>query len=152
MPALHDFLARFRPAGSPGAAARAAVPADAARELEEELGPVLALLADADAERGRIIAGAQGDADQVIAGAHAQATAIAADADRRARAARDEAARRAVALAKDAGAAAVDGATRQAGRIGELAGQRRPALVSRAVESIRQLGADGSARSGADGP
>jgi len=144
MPALHDFLARFRPAGSPGAAARAAVPADPSLGLEAELGPVLALLADADAERGRIIAGARRDAEQITAGARAQAADIAADADRRARAARDEAARQVVALAQDEAATAVDGATRQAARIGELAGQRMPALVSRAADSIRRLRADGS--------
>ena len=144
MPQLRDFLARFRPAGSPGAAARAAVPADPARELEAELGPVLMLLADADAERERIIAQARGDAERITAEARAQAAAIAADAERRARTARDEAARDAMALARDEAARAMDGATRQAARTGELAGQRMPALVSRAVDSIRQLGADGS--------
>jgi hypothetical protein len=55
MPELRDFLARFRPAGAPGTAARAAVPADRSRELEAEVEPVLALLEDTDAERKRII-------------------------------------------------------------------------------------------------
>jgi len=144
VPQLRDFLARFRPAGSPGAAARAAVPADPARELEAELDPVLMLLADADAEREQIIARARGDAERITAQARAQAAAIAADAERRARTARDEAARDVMAMARDEDARAMDDATRQAARTGELAGQRMPALVERAVESIRQLGADGS--------
>src|SRR5512135_1507062 len=50
---LRDFLARFRPAGTPGAA-RAGVPADRPAELEAEVGPVLALLAGTDAECGRL--------------------------------------------------------------------------------------------------
>lgn len=56
MPALRDFLARFRPAGPPGAAARAGVPADRSRELEgrdrsgwaDRRSRLAALLAEAD--------------------------------------------------------------------------------------------------------
>jgi hypothetical protein len=40
-----DFLRRFRPAGTPEAAARAGVPVDRAAEAAGELEPVLALLA-----------------------------------------------------------------------------------------------------------
>jgi vacuolar-type H+-ATPase subunit H len=144
MPQLRDFLARFRPAGSPGAAARAAVPADPASELEAELGPVLMLLSGTDAERDQVIARARSDAERITAEARAEATAIAADAERRARAARDEAARDVMALVRDEAARAIDDARQQAARTGELAGQRMPALVSRTVDSIRQLGADGS--------
>ena len=144
MPQLRDFLARFRPAGSPGAAARAAVPGDPSRDLEAELGPVLMLLADADAGRAGIAAAARRDAEQITAGARAQAAGIAADAERRARSARDEAAREAMSVAQDEAARTTDDARRQAARIGELAGQRMPALVGRAVDSIRRLRADGS--------
>jgi hypothetical protein len=49
VPDLRDFLSRFRPAGAPGAAL-AGVPADRRRELEAEVGPVLALLAGTQAE------------------------------------------------------------------------------------------------------
>jgi vacuolar-type H+-ATPase subunit H len=139
MPALRDFLVRFRPAGPPGAAARAGVPADRSRELEAEVGPVLALLENADAERERIIAQARRDADQITAAARAEAAAIAADAGRRAGVARAEAARQAMALARDEAAQAVDSAMRQAMRTRELAGQRMPALASRAVDTIRKL-------------
>jgi len=107
MPALRDFLARFRPAGPPGAAARAGVPADRSGELAAEVGPVLALLESTDAERERIIAQARRDAGQITAAARAEEAAIAADAGRRARAARAEAARQAMALARDEAARAV---------------------------------------------
>jgi len=44
-----DILYRFRPAGAPGAAGAAGVPVDRAADLEAELAPVLALLADTEA-------------------------------------------------------------------------------------------------------
>ena len=37
MPDLRDFLSRFRPAGTPGAAARPGVPVDRVAEREAEL-------------------------------------------------------------------------------------------------------------------
>jgi len=139
MPQLRDFLAHLRPAGAPGAAARAGGPADQSRELEAEVGPVLALLEDAAAEREQIIAQARREADEITAAARAEAAAIAADADRRARAARAEAARQAMTLAQVETARSVDSARRQAVRTRELAGQRLPALVSHTVDAVRQL-------------
>ncbi len=144
MPALRDFLARFRPAGPPGAAARAGVPADRSGELEAEVGPVLTLLESTDAECERIIAQARRDAGQITAAAQAQAAAIAADAGQRARAAREEAARQVVTMARDEAAGTVDSARQQARNTRELARQRMPALVSRAVDAIRQLQRDGT--------
>jgi cell division septum initiation protein DivIVA len=142
MPQLRDFLARFRPAGSPGAA-RAGVPADRSRELQAEVSPVLALLDGTNAERERIIAQARRDAEQIIAAARAEAAVITAEAAQRAEAARDEAARQVMVLARDEAARSVAGARRQARRTRELARRRMPALVSQAVEEIRQLGPDG---------
>jgi hypothetical protein len=78
---LRDFLSRFRPAGAPGAA-RVGVPADRSRELEAELGPVLALLAGTDAECRRIITRARRDAEQITAEARAEAAAIAAASEK----------------------------------------------------------------------
>ena len=144
MPALRDFLARFRPAGPPGAAARAGVPADRSRELEAEVGPVLALLESTDAERMRIIAQARRDADQITAAARAEAAAIAADAEQRAERAREQAAQQVVASAREETAGTVDSARQQAMNTQELARQRMPALVSRAVDAIRQLQRDGT--------
>jgi vacuolar-type H+-ATPase subunit H len=144
MPALRDFLARFRPAGSPGAAARAGVPADRSRELEAELGPVLALMDGTDATRERIIDQARRDAEQIVAGARDRAAVIAADAERRAESAREEAARQVMARAQDEAARAVAAAGQEAARTRQLAGQRMPALVSQAVDTIRQLRFEGS--------
>ena len=88
MPEGRDFLDRFRPAGAPGSAARAGVPADRARELADELDPVLALLDDTHAECQRIIAGAGQEAERIMAAARSEAGRIAADAGTRARTAR----------------------------------------------------------------
>ena len=52
---VRDFLDRFRPAGVPGTASRAGVPADLAGEPAGELQTVLALLVGTDAECGRKI-------------------------------------------------------------------------------------------------
>ena len=49
-----DFLARFRPVGTPGPAAPAGVPADRVTELAVELGPVLESLADTQVEAAAI--------------------------------------------------------------------------------------------------
>ena len=139
MPALRDFLARFRPAGTPGAAARAGVPADRSGELEAEVGPVLMLLHDTAAERDQIIARARRDAEQMTAAARAEAAVVAADAERRAEAAREEAARQVMALAREEAARTVDSARQQAAATRELARQRMPDLVSRTVDLIRHL-------------
>lgn len=142
MPQLHDFLARFRPAGPPGAAARAGVPADRSRELEAEVGPVLVLLESTDAECDRDVALARRASEQIIAAAKAEAAAIAADAERQARVAREEAGRQVMVLALDEAARAMDSARQQAARTRELSRQRIPVLAGRAVDLIRHLQPD----------
>ena len=52
MPSARDMLQRFRPIGTPGAAAPAGVPADRAAELGRELQPVFDELAS-DGRGGR---------------------------------------------------------------------------------------------------
>lgn len=141
MPQLRDFLSRFRPAGAPGAAARARAPVDRVRELEAEVVPVLALLGGTQAECERIAGEARRDADGIVATARAQAAAIRADGDRRARAARDEAARRLTDEAAADTAAIVATARARADRIAEMAGERMPAMVALAVGEIRRLSA-----------
>jgi vacuolar-type H+-ATPase subunit H len=143
LPQLRDFLERFRPAGAPGAAASAGVPADRSRELEAELGPVLALLEGVDAECARIVARARHDAGQIIAAARDGAAVDLADVDQRARSARDEVMREILAVARAEAAAAVADAARQASRERKLAGQRIPALVATAVGLVRELGSPG---------
>lgn len=142
MPPLRDFLTRFRPAGSPGAAARAGVPADRSGELEAEVAPVLARLDDTDAEHERLIAQARRDGEQIVAAARAAADAITADAARRAETVREQAAQRVMAAARKQGARTTQVATQQAAQIRELARQRMPALVSRVVGTLRKLQAE----------
>jgi vacuolar-type H+-ATPase subunit H len=139
MPQLRDFLSRFRPAGTPGAAARAGVPMDPARELAAEVGPVLTLLDSTQGECERIVGEARRDADAIMAAARAEAAAIITESDRRAVAARDEAARQLADAAADDVAAMVAVAEWQAVWIRMMAGQRMPAMVGRAVGDIRQL-------------
>jgi len=139
MPPLRDFLTRFRPAGSPGAAARAGVPADRSGELESEVGPVLAFLDGTEAERERLIAQARGEAEQIVAAARSAAGATAADAAQRAGTVRQQAAQQVLTAARGQAARTADHARHQAAQIRELARLRRPALVSRAVDTIRQL-------------
>ena len=150
MPEGRDFLDRFRPAGAPGSAARAGVPADRARELAAELDPVLALLDGTRAECEQIIAEAGRQAEQIMAAARSEAGRIAADADTRARAARDEATRRVLAQAGERVAAATTAGGQDADRAREWAAQRLPALVAKAVALVR-AGLDGPAGEAAPG-
>lgn len=141
MPQLRDFLDRFRPAGAPGAAARAGVPVDRAGELAAEVVPVLTLLDDTRTECERIVARARRDAAAIMAEARAEAAAISADGDQRAQAVRHEAARQVTVAAATAAAAMVADAEQEAIRIRARAGQRMPRLVGAALAEIRQVAA-----------
>lgn len=146
MPPLRDFLGRFRLAGAPGAAGRAGVPADRARDLEAELVPVLELLAEADAEGARLVEQARADAERIVAAARDQAAAQLREAGQRAAAAREDTVRQIVSAAQAEAAAAVARARQQATRERQLAAQRIPALAARAVGLVRDLaGAGGEA-------
>ena len=143
MAQLRDFLDRFRPAGAPGAASRAAVPADRSRELEAELLPVLALLGDTHTECAGIVAQARDEAGQIVAAARAEAADSLAEAVRHAGAVRAQTVRQAVAVAEAETASMVAGARHEAGAVGELARQRIPVLADRAVGLVRALGEPG---------
>jgi vacuolar-type H+-ATPase subunit H len=140
-----DFLERFRPAGAPGAAARAGVPADRVREMAAEIEPVLALLDDVHAECEQIISRAQREAAQIVANAQAEGARIGRDAERRARAARDEARSEVLTRARAEAQQAVAGASRQALSVRRLAKRRMPGLVATAVRMVRD-GLDGPPR------
>ncbi len=145
MPQARDFLDRFRPAGAPGAASRAGVPADRAAELARELEPVLALLAGTDAECGRIIATARQEAEQIAGRAREQAAALAADARPRARAAQDATAEHVFAAARAEADDAVRSAAAQARRRrAAFADGQADRLSTLAVELLRAV-PDGSA-------
>jgi vacuolar-type H+-ATPase subunit H len=138
--AARDFLDRFRPAGTPGAAGGAGVPADRARELGAEIGPVLALLDDTHAECERIIAAARRDAERIAAAADAETARIGQEAGRLARTARDDAAGEALARARAEVSEAEADAGRQAARIRRLAQRRLPGLVDIATGLVLAAG------------
>jgi hypothetical protein len=81
MPGLRGFLARWRPAESPGPAVGGAVPLDRSVQLTAELGPVLALLDDAAARAAAL-------RDTAAREAAERRRAAAEDADRTVRTAR----------------------------------------------------------------
>jgi hypothetical protein len=135
-----DFLRRFRPAGTPGPAARAGVPADRAAEATSELEPVLALLADVETATAQIRERARLDALEVGDQARGRAAGLVAEAHARAGAERADA----VALARASGdaesARLMDQAGRQATARRELAGQRMAGYVARVVAMVRAAG------------
>jgi vacuolar-type H+-ATPase subunit H len=132
-----DFLDRFRPAGAPGSAARAGVPADRARELAAEVEPVLALLDDTHAECEQIIAAARQEADRITAEARTAVARVGQEADRNARAVREEAAAEMLAQTRAEVQETRAAAGRQALQIRRLAQRRLPELVAAAVGLVR---------------
>ena len=92
MPQWRDFLDRFRPAGTPGAAAQGGVPADRTADMATELEPVFMLLDDVHAAAARIIRRAAEQADKIRQDAGRQAAEIVARAQAQAGTARAEAA------------------------------------------------------------
>lgn len=81
-----DLLQRFRPAGAPGTAASAGVPADRVAELSAELEPVLALLDAVSEEARRIRAEGSREAARIRAGAAERVRTMVATATREAEA------------------------------------------------------------------
>jgi vacuolar-type H+-ATPase subunit H len=142
MSPARDFLRRFRPANAPGRAAAASVPADRAADLATELEPVLLMLADAEAERARILSGADRDAGQIRARARREADDVVAGARR---CARPEHAHAAAAAQAGTGAdaeAAVRAAEHEVQAIRERTERRLPGYVARVVHAVQALAGD----------
>ena len=89
MPGIADLLSRLRPAGAPGSAVRERLRVDHAAELAAELGPVLDMLAAADARSAAVVAAADREAARIerTAAASVSARRRPAEADVRALAA-----------------------------------------------------------------
>ena len=137
VPWARDFLDRFRPAAAPGGALGAAVPADRARELAAELGPVLARLDDVYADCAAITAQAGREAALIVERARVEAAWITTDGEQRAWAARQEAAARALAEAAVEAREATAVARQEAAMVRKRAAARLPGLVARAVAQAR---------------
>jgi hypothetical protein len=131
---VRDFLQRFRPAGAPGPAAGAGVPADRVAERMAELGPVFALLAGAEEEA----AGIRREATRWAQARRSEATSAAqrqvAEARIQAEAERAAAFTRARVEAEAAGAATVAAAEQEATRIRRRAADRLPRYLALAVD------------------
>jgi vacuolar-type H+-ATPase subunit H len=136
-----DFLNRFRPAGTPGAAARPGVPADRVTEAAAELGPVLDLLAAVEAECDRLREEGRRDAEETRAGAREQAAALLASARARADSERAVSAARARTRAGAEAARLLEDAERHAAGLRELAERRMPVYVTRVVAMVQAAGA-----------
>ncbi|MDH6514848.1 hypothetical protein M2163_008177 [Streptomyces sp. SAI-135] len=143
MPALREFLARWRPSAPPGRAAGGAVPADRTAELTAELEPTLALLDGTAVEAAAIRedAGRRADERRRVAADEAARTVRTARA--RALRVRSETAARLRAQAVT-DARREDAAARRAVRdLRERARARTPELTARMVARVaRDLGAE----------
>ena len=138
MPQWRDYLERFRPAGTPGAAARPGVPVDRVADATAELTGLLMLLDDVQDEAARIRGSAGDRADELRRTAHRQAAHIVELAHRDA----DSVRARAETTARDeAGAAWADMKAQTAAEVEQLqtrVAQRMPDLVDRVVSLARE--------------
>jgi cell division septum initiation protein DivIVA len=141
VPAVRDFLERFRPAGAPGPAA-AAVPADRRAELAAELEPVFALVAGAEAESAAIVTEGMADARRILELAGEEAAHLVARARERAAAERAGAAAAALAPVEGERADPVAEARHAAEAIRGRAAVLVPELTGRALAGLGLL--DGS--------
>ena len=132
-----DFLARFRPVGTPGAAAAAGVPADRAWELVAELGPLLARLADTQAEAEAVRAAAVAEAQRRRRAGDAQVAAVLAAGREQAQAQRSALLQAVRADAEAAASATVDAARAEAAAIDDRVAARLPAMVDRVRATVR---------------
>ena len=137
MPRVSDLLARFRPAGSPGAATTAGVPADRRESVARELDPVFAELAAVtrECETIRREAAAAAARCEVDAAERAQAALERARSESEA-----ERAATAAALRAQVAAAASDSiaeAEAEAARVQDRAEQRRAGLLARVLSRVR---------------
>jgi hypothetical protein len=138
MPRVSDFLARFRPVGTPGAAVPAGVPADRVAEASAELEPLFAMLADTEAEADRV----HTSADQRIAESHRlaaeRAAEVLAQARLRADAERADASARARAIADQEAAQQLAAAAAEAARIHQASDARMDGQVADIVGAVRE--------------
>ncbi|MGI5200769.1 hypothetical protein ACQEU6_04100 [Spirillospora sp. CA-108201] len=133
MPALHDVLQRFRPAGAPGPAA--AVPSEH-RAVEDELEPVFARLEPAERERRRTVAAAHERARRLTDQARRRAAGLVERARKAATGERASAAAEALRAAEADGQRWRAAAEDEARRIREAANTRLDGLVARAADHV----------------
>ncbi|MCK2218322.1 hypothetical protein MF672_031695 [Actinomadura sp. ATCC 31491] len=141
MARLREFAGRFRPAGVPGAAAPAGVPADLRADREAELEPVFAALAETVRACSDLREQAAADARETERRARERCGSILADARSRTAAARADASALARGRTIAENQALLDQARHTAQTIRERARTRLPHLVEQVLDRIRALGA-----------
>ena len=137
MARAREFLERFRPSGTPGAAARPGVPADRLAERSAELEPVFARLAETEADAATIRAAARREADQRRLQGQERAQAVLATGRHQVAADRAELAAQVRHQASVETAAIISAAHDEADAVRTRAGQRLPAMVDRVVSDVR---------------
>lgn len=143
MPSARELLQRFRPVGTPGAAAPAGVPADRAAESARELQPVFDELGPTVEEAGRIRADAAEQARARQDRAAEEARRIVDAARLQAEADRADTTARIVRRAEEETAAALIEARRQAAEITRRANDRSAEYVRRILDAVGGAGAAG---------
>jgi hypothetical protein len=137
MPRARDFLERFRPVATPGAASALGVPADRVAELSVELAPVFAALASTEHEADRRRADADAWAASRVAAAEVTADAIVAEGRRRAEEERLAAATEAARRGEEESAAVLAVAERDAAQVASGAAARTNELLHRVRDLMR---------------
>jgi len=137
MASARDLLERFRPAGTPGAAAPAGVPYDRGAALEDELRPVLALLSPTEERCAARVHEAVASAEQIRADAVARGAALLAGARLQAEVARAEAAEALQRRSDEEAAAEMGRAAQAAGEVRARARHRLPELTARVLAATR---------------
>jgi hypothetical protein len=132
-----DFLARFRPVGTPGPAAPAGVPADRVTELAVELGPVLESLADTQVEAVAIRSAGEAEATRVRHDGRTRAEDLVVAARTDAQSERVRALARAREAAEADVARTMDAANAEALAIEARVAHRLPEFVKRVEVTVR---------------
>lgn len=140
MPAVGDFLRRFRFHGVPGAPRPGGVPVDRTREFEAELDPVFSLLEDTQRAAGSLVEEAMADAALRRARAAEHARSIVARAASDAEVARSESISERLARAGDQRSAMLARAGEEARRIDRVSAERAPPLVEEIVRRVLSMG------------
>jgi hypothetical protein len=148
VPRVRDLLYRFRPAGGPGSATPAGVPADRARDLATELEPVFAALAPTVARCRELVEEGRREADGIRArDALAVEHLVAATPDRAATA-RAQGRAQVLAEADSQGARVEADAAARASRLEDRLAELLPSYRAQVAASVEALLATASHPSG----
>lgn len=139
MASLSEILRRFRFHGVPGAPAVVGVPADRTEQIEAELLPVFAALADAQRANDELVAQAQVESQRRRTVARQEALSIMEAARRNAATTRSDAAAARLREAQAECTETLDRARSESQRIVSAAEERMPALVEEIVGRVFAL-------------